>query len=180
MIDPVTGLPTHRDIPAQLAHAGHLAILVDVDALIWLNDQFGHEAGDRTLAEIAWVLRARAAEFDGAMVFRVGGDEFLLILPEVEPDAVLDVAGRIVADVRELEIPFRRLDDPTRTRVEVNAAVLRLDQNLMQSGFGERGMDWSFRAWIAQRIYDRKQEIGRAGVVTDLRADDWTGELRIE
>lgn len=174
MIDPVTGLPTHRDIPAQLAHAGHLAILVDVDALIWLNDQFGHEAGDRALAQIARALRTRAADFDGVMVFRVGGDEFLVVLPEVEPETVLDVAGRIVDDVRELEIPFKRLDDPTRTRVEVNAAVLRLDQNVM-SGFGERGLAWSFRDWIAQRIYDRKQEIGRAGVVTDLRAVVWTG-----
>jgi hypothetical protein len=52
--------------------------------------------------------------------------------------------------------------------------VLRLDQHLMQTAFGERGLDWSFRAWIAQRIYDRKQETGRAGIVTDLRAADWT------
>jgi diguanylate cyclase (GGDEF)-like protein len=170
MIDPVTGLQTHRDIPAQLAHAGHLGILVDVDALIWLNDQFGHEAGDRALAQIARLLISRAADFGGAMVFRVGGDEFLVVLPEVEPETVLHVAGRIIDDVHQLEIPFRRLDDPTRMRVEVNAAVLRLDENVMQSAFGERGMDWTFRAWIAQRIYDRKQEIGQAGVVTDLRA----------
>ena len=174
MVDPVTGLQTHRDFRAELALAGHLAILVDVDALIWLNDQFGHEAGNRALAQIARVLTARAADSDGAMVFRVGGDEFLVVLPEVKPEMVLDVAGRIVDDVHELEIPFKRLDDPTRTRVEVNAAVLRLDQNVM-SGIGERGLDWSFRDWIAQRIYDRKQELGRAGVVTDLRAVDWTG-----
>ncbi len=108
------------------------------------------------------------------MVFRVGGDEFLVVLPEVKPETVLHVAGRIVDDVHELEIPFKRLDDPTRTRVEVNAAVLRLDQNVM-SGFGERGLDWSFRAWIAQRIYDRKRETGRAGVVTDLREVNWPG-----
>jgi diguanylate cyclase (GGDEF)-like protein len=174
MIDPLTGLPTYRDIPGQLAQAGHLAVLVDVDALVWLNDQFGHEAGDRALAQIARVLLTQAAEFDGAMVFRVGGDELLVILPDVKPEIVFDVAGKIVSDVHELEIPFRRLDDPTCTRVEVNAAVFRLDQKIKQSAFRERGLDWSFSKWLAQRIYDRKQELGRSGVVTDLGAVEWT------
>ncbi len=52
MIDPITGLQTHRDFPAQLGHCRDLAILVDVDAMIWLNDQFGLEAGDRALARL--------------------------------------------------------------------------------------------------------------------------------
>lgn len=175
MTDFVTGLPTHREFRQQLACGGHLAVLVDIDSLMWLNDQFGFEAGDQTLAKVAQAVRHRAADFDGAMVFRVGGDEFLVVLPGVTAETAIRVAGMIIEDVRALGIPFRRLDEPTRTRVEVNAAVLDLSPQVMCSGFGERGIAKSFSDWIAHRIYERKQETGWVGVVTVLRSADWAG-----
>ena len=175
MTDPITGLPTHREFPEQLAHAGHLAALVDIDSLVWLNDQLGFEVGNRALAQVAHVLRNRATDLSGATVFRVGGDEFLVVLPGATPGEVLDVAGRIVEDVHALEIPYKRIDQPTRTRVEVNVAVLHLNRHVMRSGFGETGITRSFNDWIAHRVYDRKQEVGRVGVVVDLRSADWAG-----
>lgn len=175
MTDSITGLPTHREFPEQLARGGPLALLVDIDSLIWLNDQFGFEAGDRTLAQVAQVIRHRAADLAGALVFRVGSDEFLVVLPGVPLEVAFRVAETIVEDVRALEIPFRRSDDPTRTRVEVNAAVLDLTPHVLRSGFGASGITRSFGEWIARRIYERKQETSRVGVVADLRSADWGG-----
>ena len=73
-------------------------MLGDVDGLKELNDRLGHLAGDRTLEAIGRVLQKGRREVDA--VFRIGGDEFALILPEVSEDEARSVIERITETIR--------------------------------------------------------------------------------
>jgi diguanylate cyclase (GGDEF)-like protein len=87
LTDPLTGLGNHRafheDFRRELARAsrhGHeLALaLIDLDDFKQINDQHGHAHGDHVLSQLARHLRAGRAEDHP---FRIGGDEFALLLP---------------------------------------------------------------------------------------------------
>jgi diguanylate cyclase (GGDEF)-like protein len=68
-------------------------VLGDVDGLKELNDRLGHLAGDRALEAIGRVLQEGRREVDA--VFRIGGDEFAVLLPEVPGDEGQAVVARI-------------------------------------------------------------------------------------
>lgn len=102
--DALTGLWNRRHVDGELArwvsyvdrYGGQLAvILVDVDHFKRVNDTHGHEAGDAVLQHVASVLRDGAREQD--IVARLGGEEFVLLLPSTPPEAAADVAERLRA-----------------------------------------------------------------------------------
>jgi diguanylate cyclase (GGDEF)-like protein len=126
--DPLTGLANRRAFMRVLEQEferarryGHPLALVlgDVDAFKQINDTYGHPGGDRTLCAMADAMRAGLRESDGA--FRIGGDEFAVILPETtgrEADAV----------VRRLEAHFRAMaPEPfiAQAQMSVGFATLR-------------------------------------------------------
>jgi diguanylate cyclase (GGDEF)-like protein len=94
--DELTGLPNRRHGQQQLERAWRAALdsgryvslaLIDVDHFKRINDQLGHEAGDRVLVELADILRRSSRPDD--VVVRWGGEEFLLLFPGTGlPDAV--------------------------------------------------------------------------------------------
>ena len=106
--DPLTGLANRTLLQDQLKQAidhalefgvlGALAFL-DLDNFKHINDNFGHEAGDVVLQEIASRLKANMREHD--TVARVGGDEFVLVIND-QPSAehVADLVERIRRSVR--------------------------------------------------------------------------------
>lgn len=69
------------------------AILVDVDHFKVINDQLGHEVGDRVLVEVAATLSTHLREAD--VLTRWGGEEFLAVIPETERDRACDLAERL-------------------------------------------------------------------------------------
>ena len=95
--DPLTGLLNRRALDAMLADrtgvpfAGTLAV-VDLNDLKKLNDVHGHSAGDAAIQLVARALRAQFRITDP--VFRIGGDEFLVIL---EGGHTTDLSGRLHA-----------------------------------------------------------------------------------
>jgi two-component system cell cycle response regulator len=68
-------------------------IMCDIDKFKSVNDNYGHQAGDSVLKEVAQILRTEAREID--RVGRYGGEEFLLILPGTVLDAAVTFADRL-------------------------------------------------------------------------------------
>ncbi len=109
--DPLTGLPNRMLIEDRLQMAlaaaerdgGRVAVMfVDLDHFKTVNDSLGHPVGDRLLVSVA--KRLRTALRDADSIGRLGGDEFLLVLPHVDgPDAAARVARKLL---KALEEPF--------------------------------------------------------------------------
>ena len=87
-------------------HVAERAVLfVDVDRFKAVNDQHGHAAGDEVLRAVAQLLTDVVRERD--MVGRIGGDEFLLVCPEIGgPEAAMRLAERLAEAARAQEIPM--------------------------------------------------------------------------
>ncbi|WP_395679894.1 diguanylate cyclase domain-containing protein [Dokdonella sp.] len=106
--DPLTGLKNRRYFAlaapaeaqrARRAHPGQalLVVLLDIDHFKHINDECGHDAGDRVLIEIAQRLQhiARA----GDIVLRWGGEEFLLLLRDVERARAAELLARLLQEL---------------------------------------------------------------------------------
>jgi diguanylate cyclase (GGDEF)-like protein len=101
--DPLTGLANRRaflaELEQRLAAPGLVRpfalALLDLDGFKPINDTFGHAAGDSLLIEVAARLRREAGT--GAVVARIGGDEFALILPCGNENAVMRAGERVCA-----------------------------------------------------------------------------------
>ncbi len=70
-------------------------IMADFKAFKQINDNYGHEAGDRTLSRAAAAMKGCVRPTDA--VIRMGGDEFLIVLADCGEDAALDLIARIEA-----------------------------------------------------------------------------------
>ena len=123
--DPLTGLPNRRafdDRFGQIVARAERTILlvVDIDDFKTINDVYGHEAGDRLLAEVGRAIIA--ALRPGDLVARLGGDEFGVLLRGDGPEAPA-IAERVRAGVRER---CRRM----RVTVSVGGAAFTGDARL--------------------------------------------------
>ncbi|MFQ3234515.1 MAG: diguanylate cyclase (GGDEF)-like protein [Paraglaciecola sp.] len=72
-------------------------LMIDVDYFKQVNDEFGHQVGDKVLTNIADILVNTCRQTDS--VGRYGGEEFLIILPETNQQAAIDLAERIRLDI---------------------------------------------------------------------------------
>ncbi|PYU82641.1 MAG: hypothetical protein DMG50_10925 [Acidobacteria bacterium] len=119
--DPLTGLSNYRRLisvlEAELDRSRRTqrpfsVVLLDMDGLKVINDQYGHLTGSRSLVRIGKILRNHSRAIDTAA--RYGGDEFAVVLPE----AGKDIASRIVSRIRE-----RLSAEPERPALSVSAGV---------------------------------------------------------
>ncbi|MBQ8093559.1 MAG: GGDEF domain-containing protein [Clostridia bacterium] len=104
--DALTGLYNRSayDEYSQLNQKRGIAlILIDVDLFKRINDEFGHEAGDRVLTRVGKVLKRTFRESD--KVFRVGGDEFAIILVGVASSRVNVLRDKIADAAKILSEP---------------------------------------------------------------------------
>ena len=95
--DPLTGL-TNRRVAMRVLNrlsVGDTVVFVDLDFFKKVNDTFGHEAGDDVLRAFGRSLQTVARA--GDTVGRLGGEEFLLLLPRTGIDGALAVAARLRA-----------------------------------------------------------------------------------
>jgi diguanylate cyclase (GGDEF)-like protein len=102
IIDALTGLYNRRfledtinTITAQIKRRGTtLGILaIDVDYFKQVNDVYGHDAGDKVLVEVTKTIKSSIRESDIAV--RYGGEEFLVLLMDVQPGSAVHVAEKI-------------------------------------------------------------------------------------
>jgi two-component system cell cycle response regulator len=108
-VDELTGIFNRRGIlnmlereTNRLSHNGSQLgiLLIDVDEFKHINDTYGHSAGDEVLRAIGKVLRCSIRRSDAAG--RIGGDEFLVVLPGVDELQAYQVAERIRAGIDQL------------------------------------------------------------------------------
>ena len=106
--DSLTGLANRRKFNDhferlfKMYHKGvnHLSlILMDIDDFKEVNDVFGHLVGDETLVRIAEILKAELRSSD--MIARWGGEEFAVLLVDVNKEKALELATRICVAMRE-------------------------------------------------------------------------------
>ncbi|MEA5442871.1 diguanylate cyclase [Cyanobium gracile] len=102
LCDPLTGLANRRALEAEKLSGIYSLIELDLDHFKNVNDTFGHESGDRVLKQLAQVLNASVREQDHT--YRLGGEEFLVLLPEADRETALLVAERIRLSVRQLNL----------------------------------------------------------------------------
>ena len=130
--DILTGLPNRRFLQAQLGGEFERAerygrtfsvALLDLDHFKRVNDTFGHAVGDKVLQEVARLLTGQARNLD--TTGRWGGEEFLLLLPELPLGTAFEVAERF----RQLvaEHPFSHGHPLT---VSLGVAEYRADEGL--------------------------------------------------
>ncbi|MDH3589776.1 MAG: diguanylate cyclase [Gammaproteobacteria bacterium] len=113
-VDPLMGIGNRRAMEESLAIAHqrslryqrtYSVILLDVDKFKPYNDTYGHPRGDRVLRDVAREVTACVRMLD--RVYRYGGEEILVLLPETGPEGTVAVAERIRHSVAALAIEHR-------------------------------------------------------------------------
>jgi diguanylate cyclase (GGDEF)-like protein len=114
--DPLTGLANKRSF--ELAYAAELnrarrdggavaIVTLDIDHFKLINDRYHHSFGDQVLIAVADAVRGAVRDYD--TVARVGGDEFVVLLPGTSAEDAEIVAERARALISEIELPEGRL-----------------------------------------------------------------------
>jgi diguanylate cyclase (GGDEF)-like protein len=102
LVDDLTGMLNRRILPQRVAELAQQAvvsggwvsgILCDVDKFKAINDELGHACGDQVLREVSALMRTNLRTFE--LVYRIGGDEFFVVLPNTRPDHAYKVAERL-------------------------------------------------------------------------------------
>jgi diguanylate cyclase (GGDEF)-like protein/PAS domain S-box-containing protein len=155
--DPLTGLGNRRALERVLGAAIQRAagrarrvavVAMDLDGFKEVNDRWGHPAGDGVLREVAARLRGCVRERD--LVARMGGDEFVLVLTDVEGDSGAPEDCR------------RRIRDALARPLTVDGSSVSLSAATGVAGFPQDGADATALLEHADRaMYERKAAEGR-------------------
>jgi diguanylate cyclase (GGDEF)-like protein/PAS domain S-box-containing protein len=172
--DPLTELPNRAFLEQRLelllsqVERGLAVMFVDLDRFKAVNDTLGHAVGDAMLREAAVRLRDSVREND--LVARVGGDEFVLLLPRVLPEGAARIARKILGRMRE---PFVLDGHQLQASVSVGVAL-----------FPQDGRDAQALLSSADGAMYRAKESGRdafhfcQGDARPAAGDDRSGERR--
>lgn len=98
-------------------------LMVDVDHFKSYNDQFGHLVGDKTLREVAQIIRDNVRRVD--VIGRYGGEEFIVAAPEIDKNQGVELAERIRQAVASRR--FRLYDEETEVTVSIGISSFPLD-----------------------------------------------------
>lgn len=109
-LDPLTGLCNRSALEQRLAELdgqpsssdeglSHALLLCDLDHFKRVNDQLGHAAGDAVLQDVAYTMRATLRAGDS--IYRVGGEEILVVLPGAGEQDAMEIAERLRSAVRD-------------------------------------------------------------------------------
>lgn len=133
LIDPLTGVKNRSAYEASISRELSLAkrydnplamIILDIDHFKAVNDQYGHLFGDCVLRDVAQVIQSQIRDSD--MVFRYGGEEFVILLSNTSETGALLLAERIRQAVSELVCNFN--SNTTKVTVSQGVACLKDDE----------------------------------------------------
>ncbi|MBA50262.1 MAG: diguanylate cyclase response regulator [Paracoccus sp.] len=167
MTDPLTGLHNRRfALPRLAAMAGDairqrrpFAVLaLDLDRFKSINDRFGHPAGDAVLRDVA--ARIAASVPEAGMTARLGGEEFMIVLPETDEAGACDMAETIRRRIEADGIVLPQLSGGGRVRVTVSvgAAVAHPPTvDMRAETLAELSMERADRALIVAKSLGRNR-----------------------
>lgn len=130
-IDSLTGLYNRKEMFDQLTRQHEFVnrgiydvslALVDVDHFKAINDTYGHLAGDKMLSELGRYLSQGVRAYDS--VFRYGGDEFLILLPDTKTVEAHEVLSRLHSDISTFEVVLNN-GLPVSTTTSFGIATLK-------------------------------------------------------
>lgn len=158
-IDPLTGLYNRRHL-YDVAHQNMELtsrkstpfgiILLDLDRFKDVNDRFGHGVGDEILKAVAARLKQVPRKSDVAA--RFGGEEFILILPDSDKEAALNLAERLRAEIESIRVECE--GGPARVTASFGVSIVRSKSDGIDRMIGKAD-----KAVYAAKDYGRNQVV---------------------
>ncbi len=134
VVDPLTGLNNRRYLDAQLGPMIEVAaernrpmslMILDIDHFKAVNDTFGHDAGDTVLRTFA--SRVKAAVRTADLLCRLGGEEFIIVMPDTSLDVAAKIAERVRQSVSGAPFPIDKGLQQIQITVSIGLADRRQD-----------------------------------------------------
>ncbi len=169
LLDPLTGASNRRGLNAELEIAMATSarngkslglIIFDLDHFKRINDRHGHDAGDNVLVQVANAVRGTTRRYD--RFFRLGGEEFALLIPDTSPDTLHEIAEKVRIAIQE-QVCCGNLT----VTISLGASILRSS---------ETASDWRARADAA--MYRAKHEGRNRTVIDELLVVDKPVRIR--
>jgi len=133
--DPLTGLFNRRyaemhlvQIAKQSRKTGHdyALMVIDIDHFKAVNDTYGHQAGDEVLKSLSSRIRDNLRPID--LLARIGGEEFLIVMPATSDDLARLAADRLRRLINDEPFKIGRKHQPLPVTISVGVAVDRVEQ----------------------------------------------------
>jgi diguanylate cyclase (GGDEF)-like protein len=162
-IDGLTGLYNRAAFDEQIEREIDLAtlfgrhpclILIDIDHFKWINDNRGHPCGDEVLRQFAATLSRCFMRRDDFLA-RFGGEEFVVVLRDIDIPTASELAERAMNTIRNLEVQYGEEEEPLRVTASMGLARLRAS---------ETSASWIERT---DRALYQAKDLGRDRVETD-------------
>ncbi|MHB8233229.1 MAG: GGDEF domain-containing protein [Solirubrobacteraceae bacterium] len=170
-VDPLTGvlnrraleIEAGREISRATRGAAPLAlVLIDIDYFKRINDHFGHRTGDEALRVLVALLRRELREED--QIARIGGEEFVILLPESTGEIAGNVAERLRCAIERYELFFE-------------GAVIRFTVSAGVTPMLASDASWESMLHRADAAMYEAKRSGRNRIVLDLRGDNGLNTL---
>ncbi|MFP2506239.1 GGDEF domain-containing protein [Buttiauxella gaviniae] len=132
MLDPLTGLNNRRgfqnrfDTLLSVGSGQHYILLLDIDHFKSYNDNYGHNMGDKALTHVSAAIRDAVRSRD--VVTRYGGEEFMVLLVDVDAEQALQTAERIRQRVYDLNIQHM-FNKSVATHLTISIGLAALEQH---------------------------------------------------
>lgn len=136
--------------------------MLDVDHFKMINDQYGHDIGDKVLIHLSSVL-SKYFQRTSDLVGRMGGEEFCVFANNIQPDAAARLFSGLLQAIKE---KYFILEDGTKLKITVSIGVCT-----------EMGNDLDFMLRAADRLLYHAKEQGRDQVVIDIEVGDGADAL---
>lgn len=158
-LDPLTGTPSRIGMLTKLREQHEMVVrkvhactivMVDVDHFKSVNDKYGHLVGDKVLISVAHHIMANLRPYD--KVFRYGGEEFLICLPNTNLETAQDIIDRLRTELSSLQ---HETNNKTIFTVTVSFGLTLLDPGLPV----ERSIDRADRALYAAKAQGRNRAV---------------------
>ncbi len=108
--DPLTGAYNRRKFDRDLelviamserTNKGTSLLMIDIDHFKKYNDKYGHQKGDQVLREVSQCLEKNLRVYDKSHIYRYGGEEFVVIIPDIANKEAFIIGERLRKNVKE-------------------------------------------------------------------------------